>query len=108
MATVLVALDLLAAFNTLENSTQLKRLKVSFGITGTPQLWLHHYLTNRSPLLFTTMYRRLQTSLEVNHHQYSDETQLYISNSKNNINVNIATFEKCMLAVHNWFINGLA
>ncbi len=46
--TVLVALDLSAAFDTIEHGILLNRLSSSFGIGGPAISWLHSYLTGRS------------------------------------------------------------
>ena len=43
------ALDLSAAFDTLDHSTLLRRIEVYFAITGEPRLWLLDYLNNRQP-----------------------------------------------------------
>jgi len=42
------------------------------------------------------------------HHQYADDTQMYIAASKDDREVNIDTLEKCTTAVHQWLLhNGL-
>jgi hypothetical protein len=46
--TVLVGLDLSAAFDTIDQSTLIQRLDLSFGIRGTVLDWIRSYLTNRS------------------------------------------------------------
>ena len=46
--TLLVSLDLSAAFDTIDHSVLLKRLNCSFGITGTVYSWLQSYLTGRT------------------------------------------------------------
>ena len=48
MSTVLVSLDLSAAFDTIDHSILLNRLKSSFGIHGTAFSWFHSYLSNRT------------------------------------------------------------
>ena len=46
--TLLVSLDLSAAFDTIDHSTLLSRLSTSFGVNGTALAWLTSYLTNRT------------------------------------------------------------
>jgi len=42
------------------------------------------------------------------HHQYADDTQMYIAASKADLKANIDTLEKCTAAVHQWLLhNGL-
>ena len=47
-ATILVLLDLSAAFHTFDHTIMLTRLKDRFGITATCLAWFESYLTNRS------------------------------------------------------------
>ena len=46
--TILAALDMSAAFDTLDHTTLLHRLEHTFGLSGTVHTWIHSYLTNRS------------------------------------------------------------
>ena len=39
-------------------------------------------------------------SFGVRHHQYADDTQMYIAASKSDLKANIDTLEKCTAAVH--------
>ena len=45
--TLLVLLDLNAAFDTIDHQVLLNRLYVTYGITGTALKWFHSYLSNR-------------------------------------------------------------
>ena len=45
--TLLVLLDLSAAFDTIDQQVLLNRLYVTYGITGTALKWFHSYLSNR-------------------------------------------------------------
>ena len=47
-STLLVSLDYSAAFDTIDHSILLDRLKYSFGFTGTALTWLQSCLTGRS------------------------------------------------------------
>ncbi|CAB4028494.1 Hypothetical predicted protein [Paramuricea clavata] len=46
--TLLVLLDLIAAFDTIDHATILRRLETSFGIEGKALEWFSSYLSNRS------------------------------------------------------------
>ena len=106
--TLLVLLDLSAAFDTVDHQVLVRRLESSSGITGTALSWFSSYLSQRSqricyegctsktfdlhhgvpqgsclePLLFTVYASKL---FEVNKshlpdvHAYADDTQLYLS-----------------------------
>ena len=106
--TLLVLLDLSAAFDTVDHRVLLRRLEVTYGITGTALQWFRSYLTGRTqrvyinqtysddfplphgvpqgsclgPLLFT-MYASKLFEVVKNHlpniHAYADDTQIYLS-----------------------------
>ena len=110
--TVLITLDISAAFDTISHTILLDRLETCFGITGSVHIWVESYLTNRSqfvkiggsvsqdmflsagmpqgsvlgPLLFCSYVSSLQTVVPdgILFHQYADDTQLYCSVSTNN------------------------
>ena len=106
--TLLVLLDLSAAFDTVDHEVLLNRLKSSIGISGTALKWFASYLANRSqrvsfeqnvsgkfqlscgvpqgsclgPLLFTIYASKLFEVIKEHlptAHAYADDTQLYVS-----------------------------
>ena len=135
-ASVLLSLDISAAFDTLDHSLLLQRAENLFGFTGSVHAWLASYLAGRSsyvsinnfrsdtvihtsgvpqgsvlgPLLFsmfTTPVGRLISSFGLSYHQYADDTQLYTA-----LNVSAANgasiLSVCTDAVTRWHLeNGL-
>ena len=136
--TVLVSLDLSAAFDAIDCSTLLCRLHSDFGVSGAALNWIHSYLTGRSqcvtvgrchsatqsvtsgvpqgsvlgPLLFTAYISpigHLISSFGISHQQYADDTQLFISVLPTAISTCIDKLERCLSALHCWFCtNGLS
>ena len=132
---LLILLDLSAAFDTLDIGTLIRRLEHTFGIVGPALSWIKSYLTNRSqfvrvggnrsaevlceygvlqgsvlgPLLFTLYIAPVAnviTSHGVSHLQYADDTQLYIALDKDE---SIGILQNCADAVYSWFAqNGLS
>lgn len=106
--TMLVMLDLSAAFDTIDHTTLLHRLQDHFGIAGKPLEWVASYLSDRyqtvtidgklsKPVLmkysvpqgsvlgpkFFTMYTKpvgiICKKHGLNHHFYADDGKLYLS-----------------------------
>ena len=135
--TVLVSLDLSAAFDTIDHSKLLSRLSTSFGLSGSALAWLKSYLSDRTqsvriaqshsplkpcssgvpqgsvlgPLLFSLYISPIGNLISdhgVLHQQYADDTQLYISLSSSQPFYPLSKLECCLSALHSWFcVNGL-
>lgn len=136
-STLFVALDLSAAFDTVEHSTLLRRLRDSFGVSGLALGWVSSYLEGRSqavrvqgslsssqdcccgvpqgsvlgPLLFVVYISPLNNVINghgVMHHQYADDTQVYVGVSRKNKDSTVSHLHAALMAVHLWFSqNGL-
>jgi hypothetical protein len=105
---LLVLLDLSAAFNTVDHTILLHRLETSFGVTGSALDWISSYLSGRTqrvsvngglsdtchvsygvpqgsclgPLLFTIYASKLFEVIKMHlpeAHAYADDSQLYLS-----------------------------
>ena len=137
-STLLVSLDLSAAFDTIDHNILLNRLHHSFGISGSVHQWLESYLVGRTqfvrlgsftsdpvdltcgvpqgsglgPLLFTiytSPISHITSSYGVNQQQYADDTQLFIALSPGDHLNEIANLESCLQSLSIWFsLNGLA
>ena len=63
------------------------------------------------PLLFSLYIAPLSgviNSFGVRHHQYADDTQVYIAVSKADVSINVDKLENCTAEIHNCLqINGL-
>ena len=136
--TCLLALDLSAAFDTIDHQTLLDRLRFTFGLDGAALSWICSYLTERTqlvclngvnssiydcacgvpqgsvlgPLLFTLFVAPVSgviTSFGVSFHQFADDTQLYISVDPGDVRHSLSILDRCSCAVHDWFThNGLS
>ena len=129
--TLLVALDMTAAFDTIEHSVLLDRLRNSFGVSGVAINWIESYLADRTqfvrfqsacststtcvcgvpqgsvlgPLLFVTYtapMANIASQYGVSYHQYADDTQVYVAVSKSSISTTTDNLQNCMSTVHLW------
>jgi len=109
----------------------------TFGITDLALDWMTSYLSDRSfyvrwgntsssklhvntgvpqgsslgPLcfsLYVAPLSRVLNSFGVKHHQYADDTQIYISASKSDLSDKVDVLQQCTVAVRHWLLsNGL-
>jgi hypothetical protein len=124
-------LDLSAAFDTIDHSILLERLRSWFGFNNTVSSWIKSYLMHRSfyvnldgskfsifqlfygvtlgsvsgPLLFILYTTPLSTVISksaANHHLYADDTQLYMSFSATEFCQNISHLKNTISLVQQW------
>ena len=128
---VLLLLDLSAAFDTINHSILLDRLQRWVGITGVALDWFSSYLSGRSvavalnnyssasapltcgvpqgsilgPVLFSLYMLPLGTLINsfegISYHCYADDTQLYLSFEHNNLS-KLTVMQDCLAAIKNW------
>ena len=136
--TCLAALDLSAAFDTLEHEKLLARLRNSYGLDGSALSWITTYLHDRSqwikyddvvspstkcefgipqgsvlgPILFSLFVAPIAdliSSHGLSFHQFADDTQLYVSVIPKSPQTSLVILDKCSRALLEWFSNnGLA
>ena len=137
-STVLLSLDLSAAFNTIDHITFINRLRISFGITGAALNWISSYLAERrlfvqinnarskicecstgvprgsvlGPILFSlyiSPVAAIAREHEIQQQQYADDTQLFIAVSNPDCVAGLRRLEECIMELHIWFcVNKLA
>ena len=137
-ATLIVALDISAAFDTIDHTILLNRLHNSFGVGGNALSLIGSYLAMRSqtvrvgsassppsdcscgvpqgsvlsPILFTVFVSPIVSVAyghPVNQQQYADDTQLYIAFTKQTAVSSIHNLQACLVALQTWFAqNGFA
>jgi len=135
--TLLISLDLSAAFDTVDHNLLISRLDNSFGKRGNFLSWINSYITERSqfvrigrfsskntsctcgvpqgsvlgPILFniyTSPIASIAESHNTRQQQYADDTQLYISLSAQSLSQSLLSLENCLTHLRAWFChNGL-
>lgn len=129
-ATLLILIDISAAFDTIDREVLLARMQSHLGVEGLALSWFRSYLTNRTqtvkigaatserstlhfgvpqgsvlgPILFTSyMYPlgNLLRKFNISFHSYADDTQLYVS-FRIGDDSNLARLQQAMVAVDSW------
>ena len=129
-SSVLVLLDLSAAFDTVDHNILLSRLEKWVGLTGTVLQWFKSYLQDRAffvsignhesertkitcgvpqgsilgPLLFNIYMLPLAQIMEhhnISYHTYADDTQLYISVSSHDYSP-LRSLSNCIHQINEW------
>ena len=128
---LLILLDLSAAFDTIDHSTLLQRLKSSIGLSGKALQWFSSYISCRKqsvlvngeesrlwdllygvpqgsvlgPILFiiyTSPLGKILRSLNVNYHFYADDTQLYVTFDLDCADTAITKMENAISMIRDW------
>ncbi|PME06503.1 hypothetical protein A8A06_07420 [Escherichia coli] len=135
LVSVLVLLDLSAAFDTVDHNILLQRLEYSVGIKGNALLWFESYLSDRfqfvyvneessshtkvshgvpqgsvlGPILFTLYMLPLGSVIRkhgVRFHCYADDTQLYLSMKPDDSN-QLVKLQACLEDIKTWMASNL-
>ena len=127
----MVLFDLSSAFDTLDHTILLGRLRDYYGISGTVLRWLESYLSGRSqtvvinmassderqlvygvpqgsvlgPLLFALYFAPLEDVIHahgLNGMLYADDTQLYISLDSKSKAESLSLLQSCLRSIFSW------
>jgi len=130
LASILVLLDLSAAFDTIDHNILLQRLELLIGIRGTALSWFRSYLSKRSQFVSVNDESSLQTTVShgvpqgsvlgpilfiiymlplgniirnnsINFHCYADDTQLYLS-IKPDVQFPLVKLQECLTDIKTW------
>ena len=128
---LLSLLDLSSAFDTIDHDLLLKRLKTTYGISGTTLKWFESYLRDRRQIIAIENFRSSEFRLEcgvpqgsvlgpvlfvlyvgplsgvirsfgLSYHQYADDTQLFGTECTKDVRAIATASEKCILGVRDW------
>ena len=131
---MLVLIDLAAAFDTIDHTILLHRLQYSFGISDVALSWFCSYLTDRTlrvcvngkysessvqrygvpqgsvlgPLLFTLYFSSISNVLNqwnISHAIFADDIQFYLSDDSSNIQSLTEKVKNCTVAIKNWMLS---
>jgi len=135
LATLLLSLDLSAAFDTIDHTILLNRLTSSFGIMGSSHNWLKSYLSNRSFLatsgssssfilpstcgvpqgstclrsyLFHNLCLSISSMLSchgVNQQQCANDKRLFLFLFPSSLSSSLCSLQRCFSSLHSWFIH---
>jgi len=132
--TVVIGLDISAAFDTISHKTLLYRLHAEFGLSSTALDWVCSYLSDRrqyvkigqhasglfdcssgvpqgsvpGPLLFAVYVSPVGNVIEsfgVRHQQYADDTQLYLSMRVNDSAQELDVLRSCSTTVRDCYLS---
>jgi hypothetical protein len=130
---LLLLLDLSAAFDTLDHQILLSSLEHSFGIQGSALRWFSSYLSERSqfvlvqdnpssttplqfgvpqgsvlgPVLFVLYTTQLSSVIarhSVSHEMFADDTQLHNSSLPDDVQSLVSSLQDCFLDVREWML----